>query len=105
MELRKPAKSALPSLFHSLDVFEGALVNTIRMACAAIGALSALAIAPEATAMEGWLDGAKPVFRSDILREQRDRDRMMHRVRFPPYMTGGSQPAIAPEAPPRRVAE
>ena len=68
-------------------------------------AVMVLASAP-AAAFDDWLDGRKPVFRSDILRDQqrlereRDARRREYQVSYPPYMEGGAQPDIAPEAPP-----
>ena len=53
--------------------------------------------------MDGWIDGRRPVFESDIRRERelRERERMAaYRERYPEFMTGGPQPAIAPVAPP-----
>lgn len=79
----------------------------IRIAYA--GALAWAVMVPAsspAAAMEDWIDGRKPVFRSDVLRDQqrmeRDREarRRAYQVSYPPYMEGGPQPSIAPEAPP-----
>ena len=73
----------------------GALVGAVGIATGASGAL----------ALDGWSDG-KPVFQSDVLRNQRrlDAERESHRkqydVVYPAFMTGGPRPAIAPEAPP-----
>lgn len=53
-------------------------------------------------AMEGWVDG-KPIFRSDVIREQKRRERLREsrrRKAYPALMQGGSRPRIAPEAPP-----
>jgi lipoprotein-anchoring transpeptidase ErfK/SrfK len=77
----------------------------IAYAGALAWAIMVLASAP-AAAFDDWLDGRKPVFRSDILREQqrlereRDARRREYQVNYPPYMEGGPQPDIAPEAPP-----
>jgi lipoprotein-anchoring transpeptidase ErfK/SrfK len=80
-------------------------VNTLRIAYvgASIWALAAVAAPQQAAALDGWLDGGKPIFRSDLLREEQrlDRERASaYRTRFPEYMTGGPQPAIRPVAPP-----
>lgn len=60
----------------------------------------ALAAPLQAVANSDWIDG-KPVFRSDILREQQriERERMSRRA-YPALMSGGPQPAITPTAPP-----
>jgi lipoprotein-anchoring transpeptidase ErfK/SrfK len=65
-----------------------------------------LAASPEAMAEDGWTDG-RPVFRSDVLREQQrlEREREGRRktygeVSYPPYAQGGARPEIVPEAPP-----
>lgn len=77
----------------------------IAYAGALAWAVMVLASSP-AAAMEDWIDGRKPVFRSDVLRDQqrteRDREarRRAYQVSYPPYMEGGPQPSIAPEAPP-----
>jgi lipoprotein-anchoring transpeptidase ErfK/SrfK len=77
---------------------------------AAAGALAcifmALAPSPRAVAQDGWFDG-RPVFQSDILRDQlrAERERESRRkdyptTNYPPYMEGGGQPDIVPVAPP-----
>lgn len=53
-------------------------------------------------AMEGWVDG-RPMFRSDVIREQKrlERLREAHRSKaYPALMGGGPRPRISPEAPP-----
>lgn len=77
----------------------------IRTAC--IGILtSGLAIfgsAPHAAAQDGWVDGRRPVFESDIRREREQLERQRAttwRARYPEHMTGGAQPQITPLAPP-----
>lgn len=52
--------------------------------------------------MEGWVDG-RPMFRSDVIREQKRREHLREASRrkaYPPLMQGGSRPRISPEAPP-----
>jgi lipoprotein-anchoring transpeptidase ErfK/SrfK len=82
-------------------------VNSIRLACAGAfiwTAASAVSAVP-AAAQEGWVDG-RPVFRSDVLRDQqrmdreRDSRRRTYQISYPPYMQGGPQPDITPVAPP-----
>ena len=80
-------------------------MHTLRIACLGVAAwsLASFAGSPCATAMEGWLDGARPVFQSDIRREQErlDRERAQtYHTRYPEHMEGGGQPPIAPVAPP-----
>jgi lipoprotein-anchoring transpeptidase ErfK/SrfK len=82
-------------------------VIDIRIAYAGALAWAVMVLAsPQAAAFDEWLDGRKPVFRSDILREQqrlereRETRRREYQVSYPPYMEGGPQPSIAPEAPP-----
>jgi len=78
-------------------------VNYVRLICA--GALvwtaAMFAGAPRVAAQDGWVDG-RPIFRSDVLREQQrlERERRSYQISYPPYMTGGGQPDIAPVAPP-----
>lgn len=68
-------------------------------------AVMMFAASPHAIADDGWIDG-KPVFRSDVLREQqrleREREgrRKTYDVVYPPYAQGGARPDIVPEAPP-----
>jgi lipoprotein-anchoring transpeptidase ErfK/SrfK len=91
-----------------VKIGRGALVNHIRIALAGAWAFAGMVFvgSPQASALDGWLEG-KPVFRSDILREQqrieRDREarrREYYQANYPPYMEGGGQPDIAPVAPP-----
>jgi lipoprotein-anchoring transpeptidase ErfK/SrfK len=52
-------------------------------------------------AMEGWVDG-RPMFRSDVVREQKRLERLREtrrRKAYPALMTGGPRPRISPEAP------
>ncbi len=64
-----------------------------------------LGSSPSALAYDGWADG-KPVFQSDILRQQqrlereRESRRKQYNVVYPAYMVGGARPVITPEAPP-----
>jgi lipoprotein-anchoring transpeptidase ErfK/SrfK len=59
-----------------------------------------------ASAQAEWLNGSKPVFESDIRRQQqqlereREARRKTYNVVYPAYMTGGARPVITPEAPP-----
>lgn len=81
----------------------GIPVTYTRMALAAsIWTLAAVGSSTVASALDGWTDGGRPVFRSDIERERQqiERERAKTRFRYPPYMTGGGQPAIEPVAPP-----
>jgi lipoprotein-anchoring transpeptidase ErfK/SrfK len=61
---------------------------------------------PHASAYDEWINGSKPVFESDIRREQqrlereRESNRRSYNVVYPAYMTGGARPVIAPAAPP-----
>lgn len=77
----------------------------IGSAGALVWAAMIFAASPGAMAESGWLDG-KPVFQSDVLREQQrlDRERESRRktydVSYPPYAQGGARPDIAPVAPP-----
>lgn len=77
----------------------------IGSAGALVWAAMMLAASPGAMAESGWLDG-KPIFQSDVLREQQrlDRERESRRktydVSYPPYAQGGARPDIAPVAPP-----
>jgi lipoprotein-anchoring transpeptidase ErfK/SrfK len=56
-------------------------------------------------AQDGWMDG-RPVFRSDMLREQqrlereREARRRFYPTSYPAFMEGGPQPEIAPVTPP-----
>jgi len=67
-------------------------------------AVTLFAASPQAIAQDEWIYG-QPVFRSDILREQRllQREREARRqqsnVNYPEFMTGGARPEIVPEAP------
>ncbi len=82
-------------------------MNYVRIACA--GALTwtvlTFAASPEAVALDEWIDG-RPVFRSDVLRDQqrlereRDSRRRLYQTSYPPYMEGGPRPDVAPVAPP-----
>ena len=81
------------------------IATTLRVAClgASVWTVAGFAGALPAAALDGWSDGARPVFRSDIVREQQQIERersLMYRKRFPEFMTGGPQPAITPVAPP-----
>ncbi len=79
-------------------------MNCLRIG-ALIGAILILGAPARTWAQEGWVNG-KPVFESDVLREQRRLEREREALRkqypasYPPYMQGGSRPEIAPEAPP-----
>ena len=62
--------------------------------------------APAAMAESVWVDG-RPVFRSDVLREQEQLQRQRESRRkvydvisYPPYAQGGPRPDIVPEVPP-----
>ena len=82
-------------------------MNNVRLA--GVGALALTATmfgaSPQAGALEGWTDG-RPVFQSDILRDQQrlQREREAHRpvyqISYPPYAEGGPQPDITPVVPP-----
>ncbi|WP_245297005.1 MULTISPECIES: L,D-transpeptidase [Rhodomicrobium] len=82
----------------------------ISLRVASIGAVlwsaTMLAAAPPAAAQDSWLDGSKPVFRSDVLREQqrlereREARRTQYVISYPPYAQGGPRPEIVPEVPP-----
>jgi lipoprotein-anchoring transpeptidase ErfK/SrfK len=83
-------------------------VNTLRYmtAAALLCAGTIFATASGAAAQDGWVNG-RPVFQSDVLREQRqlERERESRRsqygpVSYPPYAQGGARPDIKPEAPP-----
>lgn len=95
------------SLCISGGFADGALVNHQRIifAGALLWAVMMVAASPSAVAQVEWIDG-RPVFRSDVLREQQrlDRERESRRrtydVVYPPYAQGGPRPDIVPEAPP-----
>jgi lipoprotein-anchoring transpeptidase ErfK/SrfK len=83
-------------------------VSNLRIAYAVASLLAVTAVAPSgpALAQEFWNDG-KPVFRSDVLREQHrlEKEREARRtyygpVSYPPYAQGGPRPEIVPEVPP-----
>ncbi len=85
----------------------GVLVNNGRslFATALMGAAMVMGGASHAMALDGWSDG-KPVFQSDVLRNQqrldreRDAARRSYDVVYPDFMNGGPRPEIAPVAPP-----
>lgn len=60
--------------------------------------VTAFVMPQPAAAIGDWSDDGKPIFRSDILREQQRFER--RQTVYPAFMTGGPQPAIAPTAPP-----
>lgn len=60
-------------------------------------------MAPQSAKAQRWVDG-KPVFESDLIRQQQRLERQRARQRrhhvYPTYMQGGPRPRIAPKAPP-----
>jgi lipoprotein-anchoring transpeptidase ErfK/SrfK len=78
----------------------------IAYAGALLAAVMSVAVPSRAFAQDGWFDGNKPIFRSDVLREQqrlereRESRRRDYQVSYPPYMEGGPQPQVAPVEPP-----
>lgn len=87
-------------------MFRGGIVNSRRYISAGTLMMTAMTLAaPDALGQEGWIDG-RPVFQSEIRREQQlmDRERAARRqlnnVQYPPFMQGGPRPEIVPEEPP-----
>ena len=86
-------------------------MNYLRIAYAGalVSAIMSFAAAPQAVAQDDWRDG-RPIFQSDVLREQQriDHEREARRsayptsypTSYPPYADGGAQPDITPLAPP-----
>lgn len=72
---------------------------------AVVWAVMTFTASPQAAAEDGWVDG-RPIFRSDVLREQerrareREANRKQYDIVYPPYAQGGARPDIAPAAPP-----
>lgn len=84
------------------------IVKYLKIAGAGAALWAGLMVAPfnQAIAQDGWV-GGRPVFQSDVLREQKrlELEREARRaqyapVSYPPYAKGGARPEIVPEVPP-----